>query len=46
MITNHDKIRQSSGLEYEYLLKESLRNRNIPFRTEAQMRYGCVESLM
>lgn len=39
VITNHDKIRQSSGLEYEYLLKESLRNRSIPFRTEAQMRY-------
>ena len=38
IISNHDKIRQSSGLEYEYLLKESLRNRGIPFQTEVQLR--------
>ena len=38
IISNHDKIRQSSGLEYEYLLKESLCNRGIPFQTEVQLR--------
>ena len=37
-VVNHDKIRQALGLEYEYFLKEQLRNCSIPFKSEAQVR--------
>ena len=37
-VANHDKIRQALGLEYEYLLKEQLRNLEILFKSEVQSR--------
>ena len=37
-MANHDKIRQALGLEYEYLLKEQLRNLEISFKSEVQSR--------
>ncbi|KNB43688.1 hypothetical protein JH06_2461 [Blastocystis sp. subtype 4] len=37
-VLKHDLVRMSSGLEYEYFLKEQLRNQNISFISEATAR--------
>lgn len=34
----NDTVRMSSGYEYEYLVKEHLRNLNIPFMSETTAR--------
>lgn len=36
--TNVDRIKQTIGLEYEFILQMELTRRNIPFETEATMR--------
>jgi len=33
-----EKIRRSTGIEYEYILQEKLRNLNVPFLSEDEMR--------
>ena len=37
-VLKHDLVRMSPGLEYEYFLKEQLRNQNISFISEATAR--------
>lgn len=37
-VLRHDLVRMSSGLEYEYILKEQLRNHNVLFLSEAAAR--------